>query len=245
MKVVAIIQARMGSTRLPGKVLKKVLGKTLLEYQLERVQKSKRIDQVVIATTRLTRDDPIIEICQLLAVDYYRGSEMDVLSRYYEAALHYQADVVVRLTSDCPVIDPQVIDTVIDEYLIQRPKFDYVSNTLERTYPRGMDTEVFSFQALEFSHQRAAESPFREHVTPFIYTNSNMFQCKSVCYEKDVSDHRWTVDTIEDFRLISKIIEHLYPQNKDFTLEDMLHLLEENRDWKKINEHIEQKEIGR
>lgn len=242
MKTVAIIQARMGSTRLPGKVLKKVLGKPLLEYQLERVKKSRLIDEIVVATTVKEQDQPIVDFCMEKGVSCYRGSEEDVLARYYEAAKEYEAEIVVRLTSDCPVIDPGVIDRVIQAFL-EDEEADYVSNTLERTFPRGMDTEVFSFQALEQAFQSARMQSEREHVTPYIWKNSDRFSIKSVFHRDDLSIHRWTVDTPEDFELIKKMIEHLYRVQRDFSMEDMLQLLDQHPQWKEINAHIEQKKV--
>ncbi|NLX01599.1 MAG: NTP transferase domain-containing protein, partial [Syntrophomonadaceae bacterium] len=168
MKTVIIDQARMTSTRLPGKVMKEVLGKPLLEYQIERLKRTNEADELVIATTTNNTDQPIVEICKRLGVAYYRGSEEDVLSRYYEAATKFGADVVVRVTSDCPLIDPTVVDKVIKHYKDNWDKYDYVSNTLTRTYPRGMDTEVFSYKVLQEVYYNAQEQPEREHVTPYI-----------------------------------------------------------------------------
>lgn len=244
MKVAAIIQARMGSTRLPGKVLKKVLGKTLLEYQIERVKIAKTIDEIIIATTTKESDDPIVQLCQQLSIPYYRGTEEDVLSRYYEAATEFGVDVVVRLTSDCPIIDPNVIDKVVKHYLENKDQYDYVSNTLARTYPRGMDTEVMSYEALKVANERAKEPQYREHVTAYIYSNSDIFRLGNVVDEFDNSHHRWTVDTEEDFVLIEKIIQGLYIKNKNFSYVDVLDLLNKNPSWFFINHHIEQKKIG-
>ena len=145
MKIVIIVQARMTSTRLPGKILLPVLGKPLLEYQIERLKRCNKADEIVIATTINSSDQPVVNLCERLGIAYYRGSECDVLARYFEAAVASQADVIVRVTSDCPVIDPTVIKQCIDFYLKHYPYYDYVSNSLQRTYPRGMDTEVFSF----------------------------------------------------------------------------------------------------
>lgn len=242
MKIVAIIQARMGSTRFPGKILKKVLGKTLLEYQLERVQRSKLIDEIVIATTTNKSDDVIVELCNSLGISTFRGSEENVLSRYYETAVKYEADVIVRITSDCPLIDPDIIDKVIQLYLDKQP-VDYASNTLERTFPRGLDTEVFSFEALKKAHEEATLQRDREHVTAFIYTNRNLFSLTYLENEIDYSYHRWTVDTKEDFDLISLILEAIYPNNPTFTMKDVIVLLNDNPDWLEINAHIEQKKI--
>jgi spore coat polysaccharide biosynthesis protein SpsF len=234
----------MTSTRLPGKVLKAVLGKSLLEYQIERLRRVKLADAVVIATTTNDTDQPIVDLCNQLTVSYYRGSEFDVLERYYQAALRYSIDVIVRVTSDCPLIDPKVINQVIQFYLENLDRYDYVSNTLSRTYPRGMDTEVFSFQSLQEAFQQATTSPEREHVTPFIYCHPQRYRLGEVSYPSNQSAHRWTVDTPEDFQLIRKILEALYPNQPDFTLEDILRLLAKHPDWTLINSHIEQKSYG-
>lgn len=243
MKVVAIIQARLGSTRLPGKILKKVLSKPLLEYQIERVRRAKTIDQIIIATTIKEKDDPIIELCDKLYIPYYRGSEEDVLSRYYEAATKFQADVVVRLTSDCPIIDPNVIDKVVNCYLEHQNEYDYVSNTLIRTYPRGLDTEVISYRVLKQIFEEANEQIYREHVTTYLYNNYEKFKLLNVQNDSNESKHRWTVDTKEDFDLIKKIIQELYPKNDNFLIKDILNLLQENPEWYYINQHVKQKKF--
>ncbi|MED4534086.1 glycosyltransferase family protein [Metabacillus fastidiosus] len=243
MKVAAIIQARMGSTRLPGKVLKTVNGKTLLEYQIERVQNAKTIDQIIVATTIQESDQSIVDFCRKIGVDYYRGSENDVLSRYYETAKSFDVDIIVRLTSDCPIIDPVVIDKVVNEYLNNFLSVDYVSNTLDRTYPRGLDTEVFSFQALQQAYQEALLSIDREHVTSYFYTNSDIFRLQTVKHGYNYENYRWTVDTKEDFKLIQLILGELYNPNKVFLLEDVINLLEIHPEWNNINAHIEQKKL--
>lgn len=244
MKVVIIVQARMTSTRLPGKILKNVLGKPLLEFQVERLRRVKLADEIVIATTTNNTDQPIINLCEKLHMPYFRGSEDDVLSRYYGAAELHKADVVVRVTSDCPVIDPQVIDKVIQFYLDHYTEYDYVSNCLRRTYPRGMDTEVFSFHALREAFLKATAQPDREHVAPFIHMNPQRFRLASVVYFEDQSCHRWTVDTPEDFELIRRIIEALYPHTPQFTLEDCLNLISQHPDWSTINANVNQKKYG-
>jgi spore coat polysaccharide biosynthesis protein SpsF len=202
------------------------------------------VDEIVIATTVNASDDPIIELCEKLQVSSFRGSEDDVLARYYNAAVEQYADVVVRVTSDCPVIDPNVVEKVVRFYLTQPNDYDYVSNNLVRTYPRGMDTEVFPFRVLREAFVEAVEPPEREHVTPFIYLRPRRYRLGNVAFEKNESHHRWTVDTPEDFELIKQIIESLYPVNKKFKLEDMLELLEAHPDWVEINAHIKQKTLG-
>ena len=244
MKTIIIVQARMTSTRLPGKILKKVLSKSLLEYQIERLKRVNLADEIVIATTTNNTDHPIVELCDYLSVKYFRCSEEDVLERYYQAAKKYQGDAIVRVTSDCPLIDPQTIDKVIQFYLEHRSEYDYVANCLERTYPRGMDTEVFSFTTLEQAFLEATTQPEREHVTPFFHLQPHRYKLGHILYSENYSHHRWTVDTVEDFQLIQKIIEELYPKNVQFTLEDCLNLLHEYPEWSLINAHIEQKQYG-
>ncbi|MFC4403916.1 cytidylyltransferase domain-containing protein [Gracilibacillus xinjiangensis] len=238
MKIVAIIQARMGSTRLPGKVLRQVLGKPLLAYQLERVRLAKHIDEIIIATTTQPTDDPIITFCQKEDVLFSRGSEQDVLSRYYDTAIQANADVIVRLTSDCPLIDPAVIDKVIETYTLSN---HYVSNVVRRTYPRGMDVEVFSIELLKQINEEATSKKDREHVTTFVREQPDRFKIKDVVHRSDYSNYRLTVDTAEDLMLIEKILEKIYPVSPAFTLEDIISLLQKHQDWLKINAHIEQK----
>ncbi|PAE26996.1 acylneuraminate cytidylyltransferase [Paenibacillus sp. 7884-2] len=242
MKVVAIIQARMGSTRLPGKVLKKVLGRPLLAYQLERVSRSNYIDGILVATTDQLQDDAIVSFCQMAKIPYYRGSESDVLKRYYKAASHVKADAVVRLTSDCPIIDPTQIDKVIQDYFLHKHPLQYSSNVLKRTLPRGMDTEVFSLQALKKAYDKATSKTDREHVTRYMINNPLDFNLTNVSNNEDYSHHRWTVDTIEDFILLNKIFETLYPYNPEFTMEDTIELLDTFPEWQLINTNIQQKE---
>lgn len=244
MKILIIVQARMTSTRLPGKVLKEVLGKPLLEYQIERLRRVRLADGIVIATTTNDTDAPIVNLCRRLDVPVFRGSEHDVLSRYYEAAKFHHADVILRVTSDCPLIDPQVIDKTIRFYLDHKTEYDYVSNGLERTYPRGMDTEVFPFQVLEEAFVEAEHQAEREHVTPFIYRRPERYKLGNCRCQEDLSYHRWTVDTAEDFELIKKIIEALYPINNQFGLTDILDLLMKHPEWVAINAHVKQKELG-
>ncbi|PEB51543.1 acylneuraminate cytidylyltransferase [Bacillus pseudomycoides] len=244
MKVAAIIQARMGSTRLPGKIMKKVLDKTLLEYQIERVKRAKTINQIIVATTTNKKDNPIIELCKQISVPYYRGAEDDVLSRYYEAAKQFSVDVIVRLTSDCPIIDPDIIDKIVNCYLKHQNKYDYISNTLTRTYPRGLDTEVIPYRMLKRAYGEANEPSYREHVTAYIYNNPRKFKMLNVQHDLDESKHRWTVDTKEDFLLIKNIITRLYPINNRFSFSDILNLLKQEPDLFYINSHIEQKKIG-
>ncbi|WP_342533937.1 glycosyltransferase family protein [Lysinibacillus sp. FSL K6-0057] len=241
MNIIAITQARMGSTRLPGKVLKKVARKTLLEYQLECLKKSEYIKGIVVATTREIRDKAIVQLCEQINQPYFRGSEKNVLERYYLAAKQFKADIVVRITSDCPVIDIEVVDNIIKKFM--ENKVDYASNTIERTYPRGMDTEVFTMNALETAYRNATEQRDIEHVTPYMYFNPKIFRLLNIKNDEDYSKYRWTVDTEEDFELIEKLILELHMRDQEINLKNLLQVMHENKDWYSINAHIEQKKV--
>ena len=244
MNVLIIVQARMGSTRFPGKVLKKVLGKPLLEYLLERLQRVKKVNGICVATTTNPQEQPILDICCQMSVKTFRGSEDDVLERYFLAAQQLKADAIVRVTSDCPLIDPWEIDKLIGYYLENLRKYDYIADGPQRSYPCGMGAEIFSFEALKQAHENAKSKPEREHVTPYIHRHPDLFRLGNISYIEDQKDHRWTVDTPEDFQLVSKIIESLYPVKPDFSIKDILNLLKENPEWKKINSHVKQKAVG-
>ncbi|TJX68845.1 acylneuraminate cytidylyltransferase [Soehngenia saccharolytica] len=243
MKIGAIIQARMGSTRLPEKVMKRIQGKTVLGHVIERVRQSKLIDEIIIATTT-NEQDRIIESEALgYGAKVFRGSEDDVLSRYYYAAKENNIDIIVRITSDCPLIDPMIVDEIIEFY--NDHDFDIVTNAgndlSNRTFPRGLDTEVFSFHFLEKAYNNATEKYQREHVTPYIYeTSTNVFYYKN---KTDYSKYRWTLDTEEDFELIKRIYDNLYHGVHDFYLNDIIKLFDKMPELYEINAHIEQKKI--
>jgi spore coat polysaccharide biosynthesis protein SpsF len=239
-KTVIIVQARMGSSRLPGKILLPVLGKTLLQYELERLKRVKSADEIIVATTTDQKDNAVEKLCKQIGTHVFRGSENDVLSRYFEAAQVAKADIVVRVTADCPLIDPEVVDKAITTF-IECKSYPYVSNTLERTYPRGLDCEVFSFESLKAANENAKDQVDREHVTPFIKRAALPDHVRNISYTRNLAQHRWTVDTAEDFELIKRIIESLYPIKADFDLLDILKLLEAHPDWMALNAHIEQK----
>lgn len=243
MKTVIIVQARMTSTRLPGKILYEVLNRPLLEYQIERLGQVRQADDIVIATTANDSDLPVVQLCERLKINCFRGPEEDVLARYYFAAQESKADNIVRITSDCPLIDPEVMDEVISLYLNNFKRYDYVSNTLKRTYPRGLDTEVFSWSALEKAYKEAKERPEREHVTLYMYRHPERFCLANSGSAEDYSQHRWTVDTKEDFELIELILQELYPVNSRFTWLDVLNLLNEHPEWAEINAAVHQKEV--
>lgn len=240
-----IIQARMGSTRLPGKVMLDLLGAPMLQRQLERLLRCRRVHNIVVATSTLAVDDAIADFVDAQPnVGLYRGSEADVLSRYYEAAQMIRADVIVRITADCPLIDPEVVDRCIGVYLDDAREIHYASNCHERTYPRGLDTEVFSRQALEEAHHNAMSASEREHVTPYIWRQPERFPMRHVTDEQDHSDLRWTVDTPEDFELVRRIYQALYPTKPAFVYQDVLDLLAEHPEWKSLNRHVPQKHVA-
>lgn len=242
MRVVCIIQARIGSTRLPGKILKKICGKTILEHDIDRLKRVKNIDKLVIATTTLEKDNVVVEEAKRLGVKCFRGSEDDVLSRYYYAAKENNADVVVRVTSDCPLIDSEVTEKIIEYYINNREKYDYVSNTIERTYPRGLDTEVFSFKALEKAFNEAVIQRDREHVTPYIWDNNEIFKLAQYKNDIDSSKLRWTLDTEKDFKLINSIYGYLFDENgNNFNMKKILDLYKVDKNLKEININVEQK----
>jgi len=242
MRVVAIVQARMGSTRLPGKVMKDLLGKPVLTRDVNRVRRAKRIDEIVIATTTREEDDLIVSLCEEEGWRCFRGSENDLLDRYYQAARAFKADVVVRITSDCPMIDPEIIDKVIEEILNRLGRVDYVSNTLPpRTFPRGLDVEVMTLEALERAWSEDNNPALREHVTPYIYRNPETFRLHRVANEVDLSHHRWTLDTPEDLLFIQTVYEHF--GNDHFTWREALRYLEQHPEIVKINSDIKQKTI--
>lgn len=243
MRIIGIVQARMTSTRLPGKVLKEVRGKPLLQYELERLAKIRSLGALVVATTANGGDDPVAALCAGLNVPVYRGSERDVLSRYYEAATLHRADAVARFTADCPLIDPELSEEVISYYAAHDRAVDYCGLDIS-TYPRGMDTEVFSMRALEEAHREGREEAEREHVTYFIWNRPERYRIWRKGSGRDWGKYRLTVDTPEDFALIREILERLPPGGADFRLPDVVALLESQPELLTLNEKIEQKAVG-
>ncbi len=220
-KVLAIIQARMGSTRLPGKVLLPLAGREVLHHVIDRVSAAKTIGRIVVATSTLPADDVIAKLCAGRSTRCFRGDEKDVLARYFAAASNCGGEIIVRITSDCPVIDPEVIDAVVQAY--DPAVCDYLSNAHPvRTYPVGLDTEVFSYDALSRAHERATLSYDREHVTPHFYRNPNQFRIGKFVRKDDLSHHRWTLDTQEDYEKLSKIFDALYVPGELFHFGEIL-----------------------
>lgn len=241
MKTTVIIQARMGSTRLPGKVLKLILGQPILARMIDRVKLAKTLDQIIIATSTKSADSAIVRLAKKLNIAYFRGPETDVLSRYYQAAQKFSADPIVRLTGDCPLIDPSIIDQAVTAF--KADSYDYVSNVHRRSYPRGMDVEVFSFKALKTAWSTTRSSYDREHVTPFIYNPSNNFKLKHIIAPSGLHrpELRLVVDEMADLKLVRQIYRWLYPQKPQFKLEDILHLLDQHPQLISLNRSVAQK----
>jgi spore coat polysaccharide biosynthesis protein SpsF len=240
MKIAAIIQARMGSTRLPGKVLMDLGGETVLARVVRRLRRATLIEEIVVATTNSAADHSIVRECQRLSVQVFRGEENDVLDRYYHAAQCFGAGGIVRITSDCPLIDPEIADNTIRSFLERRP--DYASNALQRTYPRGLDTEVMTWEALSRGWREARLSYQRAHVTPYLYENPDRFDILAVRGEADYSGYRWTLDTAEDLAFIRAVYDRL-DNDDSFSWRDVLALLEREPELVELNRDVMQKAL--
>jgi spore coat polysaccharide biosynthesis protein SpsF len=239
LRTVAIIQARTGSTRLPGKTLLPLLGAPMLTRVMRRTGRARTLQGVVVATTRLAEDDPIVALADAEGWPIERGSETDLLDRYLQAARAHDAEVVVRITSDCPLIDPGVIDATVQAFLSS--DVDYASNTLPpATYPRGLDVEVISREALERTERQDHDAAWREHVTPYVYRNPGLFRLLRVPSTENHSDLRWSVDTAEDYDLVTRIYGAL--GRDDFTWREALAVVEA-AGWSSINRHVTQKVV--
>lgn len=241
----ATIQARMTSTRLPGKVLMPAAGKPLLLHMIERLSRVTVIDQIIIATTVNPEDDPVAELARQAGVGLYRGSENDVLSRVLDATIHHGTDILVQTTGDCPLIDSEIIGQVIDHYVAAG--CDYVSNTLTRSYPIGMDTQVYRRSVLEDVATRTQDPVDREHVSAYIYHHPERYSLSNFHAPEALTDPklRLTLDTSEDYDVIRRVFDALYPNNPAFTLGDILSLLRLHPEWRAINDHVEHKWLRR
>ena len=241
----AILQARMSSTRLPNKVLKKVSNKELLAYECERILNAKKIDKLIIATSTDKSDNLIEDFCKRNNIECFRGSLNNVLSRYYKCAKNYKNKNsikklnIIRVTGDCPIIDPQVIDEVISTF--ENRNYDYISNTLIPTYPDGMDIEICKYEALKYAYKNAIYKSDKEHVTLYI-KNSDRFRKFNYKAQHDFSHLRLTVDEENDFKLIKYILENLYIKNKNFTYLDIISYLTKNPNLFFINSQIRRDE---
>ncbi|MCE5209267.1 MAG: glycosyltransferase family protein [Chloroflexi bacterium] len=241
-RITSIVQARMGSSRLPGKVLLDIAGKPMLQWVVERVRLSRLVDEVVVATTDAPDDEQIALFCQQNAISFMRGSPHDVLDRYYQAALQFKADIIVRVTADCPLIDPLVIDHTIANFLQQ--DVDFAANRLpppwKRTYPIGLDTEVCTFTGLQRAWTEAKEPFEREHVMPYFYDLEGRFKILLVNHDPDYGHLRWTVDTQQDLDLVRRIVDHFNGQ-VDFHWHEILAFVEEHPELSEINADVKAK----
>ena len=243
-KVVAIIQARMASTRLPGKVLADIAGQPMLARVVERARRASTVDSVAVATTVDPGDLAVARLCLERGYPCMRGHPSDVLDRFYQAARQLEAEVVVRLTGDCPLIDPEVVDTTVRAFLEADPPLDLAANRLAegRTVPIGLDTEVCSFQALETAWKEAEDPYEREHVMPFLYEHRDRFRVLLVKQEQDYGHMRWTVDTAEDLELARRIYAH-FGGRDDFSWLEVLALFESDPSLAAINAQVQHRGI--
>lgn len=242
-RVIATIEARMNSSRLPGKILMPLVGKPSLERLVERARKSKKVEEVIVATTVSASDDAVERWAKKAGVSIYRGSEEDVLLRVLEAAKAYRGDVIVELTGDCPLVEPAFIDELVAMY--QNGDYDYVSNILERTYPRGWDTQVFSTALLERVHRTTNDPADRENVSLYIYEHPEQFKLGGIKAPKGLfAPHlRICVDTPEDFKLVEAVYNALYPANPNFTAYDVMEFLNKNPQIAALNKVVTQKKV--
>jgi spore coat polysaccharide biosynthesis protein SpsF len=231
--IVGVLQARMTSSRLPGKVLEPILGMPMIRRQLERLRRSRTLDTLVVATSAHESDDVLEKACRIDGTEVFRGSLDDVLDRVYQAALAHRPRVVVRLTADCPLADPALVDRSVE--VLEAGGYDYVSNTLRPTYPDGLDVEAASWEAFERAWREACLPSEREHVMPFLYNHPELFKIGQFQNDSDLSALRWTVDEPDDLELVTRIYEALYSSDPAFTTADILSVLERHPGWKTLN----------
>ena len=229
-----IIQARTGSKRLSGKVMQKINNARVLDYVIDQVKFSKKIEKTIVATTNLIEDDVICEHLSSQKIEFFRGSSEDVLDRYYQCAKKFSIDGIVRITADNPLIDPNIIDLIIDEY--KNNKCDFAANTLHRTFPYGTEVEVFSFKSLEKAWKNAKKPSEREHVTPFIYDPQNGFILKNIEYHENLSHIRYTVDRIEDLNLVKEIVKNI--STRPILIQDIIELYKNKPEIFEINKDV-------
>lgn len=244
MKTVVIIQARMGSTRLSGKILRELAGKSVLGHVVERVGAAQGVDEVWIATTVGAIDDPVEVEAAKLGVGCFRGSEADVLSRYHGAAVASKADVIVRVTGDCPMFDSVVLGDMLTRFhvgLTELPPVDFLCNVIERRFPRGLDAEIFTFKTLDRVHQIATRPNEREHVTPYVYHHPDEFVIRSYAAADDHSQYRWTLDTDADWQFMEQVFAELSRPDRPFNTEEVLDLLQRRPELAELNALVEQR----
>ncbi len=235
--MLAILQARYSSSRLKGKAIKPILGKEMLLHQIQRIQKSKEIKKLIIATSTDKSDDIIEKLCINNDISVFRGDLKNVLDRFYQCAKENNAKDVIRLTGDCPLIDSEIIDSTIRHY--KNGKYDYVSNVLIPSFPDGQDVEVMSMKTLKTAWENATKNSEKEHVTYYITQRKDKFNLGNYKNKDDLSHLRWSVDELEDFVFVLRVYENLYNKNNNFSMEDILSLLEKHPEFLEINSHIE------
>lgn len=230
-----IIQARMGSSRFPGKVMQKIDSNyTVIDYVIKQLKSAKKIEKILVATTNLTEDNVICDNLLFQKIEFYRGSSEDVLDRYYQCAKEFSIDTIVRITADNPLIDPNIVDLVVDEYKNQ--KCDFATNTMHRTFPYGTEVEVFSFEILEKAWKNAKKPSEREHVTPFMCDPQNGFILINTEYQEDLSHLRYTVDRIEDLKLVKEIIKNI--STRPILIQDVIELYKKRPEIFEINKNV-------
>ncbi len=240
MRNLALLQARVDSSRLPGKVLMPILDKPMILHQIERIRNCQKIDKLIVATSSEASDDGLAKTCRGAGIECYRGSLKDVLNRFVQAALPHRPEAVIRLTGDCPLADPVVIDQVIAFF--EEGGYDYASNCVPPTFPDGLDVEVMRFECLQEADREASLPSQREHVTPFLRQNPERYRQGTYIAARDLSHLRWTVDEPEDFEFVRRVYEGLYPKNPRFTTHDILELLQEEPGLVTINSKFKRNE---
>jgi spore coat polysaccharide biosynthesis protein SpsF len=234
--ITAILQARIGSTRLPNKVFADLVGRPLLWHVVERVRRSRQVQQIVVATTTNVGDNALEEWCQRSKISIYRGSEEDVLDRFYGAATWSRASIIVRVTTDDPFKDPQLIDQVVDVLMVEHLDFAY--NNKPPSFPEGLDTEVFTYGALKIAHAESKDPFEREHLTQYFYRHPERFKQRNISCEQNLSWLRWTIDTADDLEMARKVYEHLYREGDVFLMDEILKFLQEHPDISSINASV-------
>lgn len=243
-RICVIIQARITSTRLAAKVLMDICGKPIIYHIIERLKHCKKIDDIILAIPDTNKNIILEEYAKIIGCHCVRGSETDVLSRYFEAAKQFNVTDIIRVTADCPLIDPVLVDFMVEYYLTE--KVDYVAIDVDQYYPRGLDAEIFSFETLKRINMEAHQNYEREHVTPYIYRHPELFTIKFLEAEKKLTrpEIRLTIDTQEDFNLVNEIFKNLYSENKIFLTEDVIDFLDSHPELLLINKEITQKKLG-
>jgi spore coat polysaccharide biosynthesis protein SpsF len=243
---VAIIQARCGSTRFPGKIFSDISGYPLIWHVINRLSYCRNVDKIMIATTVHTSDDRLEKWAKEQGVPVFRGSENDVLNRYYNAAKSLELkdkDIIIRITADDPFKEPALIDKVIET--IENEAFDFAYNNNPPTFPEGLDCEVFTMKSLETAEQNSIDGYEREHVTQYMYRHPEIFRGKNICQAKDISCVRLTLDTVEDYEMTKEIYKHLFKENQLFTLTDILQIFEEYPEIQDINSNVKRSDMYR